>query len=440
MFKKCFKWSFIENLFKRKTKYEIIKNYEIECNNKSDYQDNCSSSKCPPNNCHSSNCLSNCRNLDIIIENDKTISSIKLHDCNFIILLNCPKITKIPDMHFFYNLEIIKVQHCTINTCYTHFPDSLRTLEMSYCCMTDFSPANLSINLAEINLSFNNLKSIPKIIETLYEANKYIKINLINNDFWYSMYSDLSPSMICAETIKELVFANKLNIVSTLKLRNAIDILNQKKLSKEAKWLSQQIGVSLEKKKYNIFSNPQNIHLVSIQDNVTKAIDFVMNINIPVKNTISMSNAIKHLIKMNVSPNIIDFLNSREYESHYHSIYKVTYKELFEKVYTIIQENPNKDTLINIFIDEIKDGIDTCFTGQMTRLVNSLNGFVPGVNVTMSKTEELSNSIVALRNKYALMYGQNTDNYIQETIPAVWQLLEDMCVPEVEHDIWLEYV
>jgi hypothetical protein len=32
------------------------------------------------------------------------------------------------------------------------------------------------------------------------------------------------------------------------------------------------------------------------------------------------------------------------------------------------------------------------------------------------------------------------EEYINETIPAVWQLLEDMCVGEAEHDVWLEYV
>jgi hypothetical protein len=25
-------------------------------------------------------------------------------------------------------------------------------------------------------------------------------------------------------------------------------------------------------------------------------------------------------------------------------------------------------------------------------------------------------------------------------VPIVWQLLEDMCIPEHEHDVWLEYI
>jgi len=76
----------------------------------------------------------------------------------------------------------------------------------------------------------------------------------------------------------------------------------------------------------------------------------------------------------------------------------------------------------------------------MTRLVNSLSSFVNGISVTISKNEEISNSIIALRKKYAILYADNNELYINETIPAVWQLLEDECIPENEHDIWLEYV
>lgn len=376
---------------------------------------------------------------DIIIENDKLIGEIKVYDCNSIRVINCPKITKIPDMYYFNNLEILRIQHCTIKQCYTYFPNSLRTLELSYCCMSDFSPSNFPNKLTELDLSFNNLKSIPSIIEKILDKN--IIINLRNNDFWYTMYSDLSPLLICSETVKELVLANKLNLVSTIKLKNAVNILNLKKCSKEANWLSEQIQISLDKKKQldqTVYTNPENIHLKSVQDNVEKSINYIMSYQI-VK-LYNISQAINELKLLNLPPDAITFLYFCIENHVYHSGYKITYVEIFEKIYSIIKESLYKECLMAILKSEIVDGMNTCLTGQITRLLNVLSGFLPGVVITINRKEETSNSIIALRKKFAMMYGENTDIYIQEAVPAVWQLLEDMCIPECEHEIWLEYV
>ncbi len=100
-----------------------------------------------------------------------------------------------------------------------------------------------------------------------------------------------------------------------------------------------------------------------------------------------------------------------------------------------------KHDLIEIFIEEITETANnTCLTGRMTRMVNVLNGFVLDINVGISKNEEISNSIIVLRNKYAKIYVNEPDKYIAELVPMVWQMLEDNCIPENEHSVWLEYV
>jgi hypothetical protein len=305
--------------------------------------------------------------------------------------------------------------------------------------MIDFSPANLPATLAELDLSFNKLKAIPKIVETVYNANHAVRLNLKNNDFWYTMYSDLSPSLICSDTIKELAFAHKINLVSTLKMEYAIRILSKKKLTSEAQWLVAQVGKSLEKRRiqeHTTFANPQNVHLTSVQEGMKRAIDHIMTMS--VQTLYGMDDAIKILEKEHVSNVVLKFL--KDSDGHYHSVYKLTYKDLFQKVFSIIQESPHRNSLMAVLKDEVNDGVGTCLTGQMSRLANILNGFVDGVCVHISKNEELSNSIVALRKKFAIMYGSDTTMYVQEAVPAVWQLLEDMCIPEFEQGTWLEYV
>lgn len=381
--------------------------------------------------------------LDIVIEDDINIEAINIKDCYSIRVVNCPKITKVPSMNHFVNLEVLLIKHCNVDKCYTYFPNSLKTLIISYCNMTDFAPSNIPYTLSELNLSFNKLRCIPKVIETLIDSNGSVNINLRNNDFWYTMYSDLSPSLICAATVKELALANRLNIISSVKVQYAILTLKEKKYTEESQWLSKQVQKTIEARKegtQSTFANSENVHLTSVQDGVATAIDYVMHFQC--QKTYTANEAIKQLKSLKVPHKVLTFLNRHVSEPSigYHSSYKVTFIALFEKVYSIIQESTYKTCLLQVLKDELSDGIDTCLTGQLARLVNTLNGFLPGVVISINKTEELSNSIIALRKRFALLYGNDTDRYIEEAIPAVWQLLEDMCIPENEHGAWLEYV
>jgi hypothetical protein len=257
--------------------------------------------------------------------------------------------------------------------------------------------------------------------------------------------------MISAEVIDELILAHKLNLVSTIKMQYASRILEERKLVQEAKRLQNSTRIEIVKRTQNInntFSNSQNVHLTSVQDSMMKSIQYV--INYKPKNIITnqrteflklLEKDLKSFLKLSRKEfnSSIDQIMSNCYNENIHSIYKVTYYDVLYQVYSIINDLPDKPTLLLILYNELLDGHNTCFTGQITRMVNALNGFVDGVNVSISKTEELSNSIVAIRKKYGLIY-KNPDDYISETVPVVWQLLEDMCIPEHEHDVWLEYI
>jgi hypothetical protein len=273
----------------------------------------------------------------------------------------------------------------------------------------------------------------------MWESNKNLSLNLRNNDFWWSMYSDLGPGMISPQTVKELGLAHKLGMLGTQKLVYAHSILESKKHSLEAKWLSKQIDTTLRLRKdetHVTHNNSENIHLTSIQRSTEKSISHILSY-VP-----------KHRIETNIDNIIIGISCSLDLAEHIrglclanavHSTYKTTFKDILIKTYAMIADHAERKTLLDILRQEITDGQKTCLTGQITRLANALNGFVTNVTITISKNEELSNSIVALRKKYAIMYS-DAEEYSNEAIPAVWQLLEDMCVPEHEHGVWLEYV
>ena len=55
------------------------------------------------------------------------------------------------------------------------------------------------------------------------------------------------------------------------------------------------------------------------------------------------------------------------------------------------------DSILN---EEMKDSLCKCFTGRLSRLVNCLNGFDDRIKVRMSESNEISNIIILIRNRY----------------------------------------
>jgi hypothetical protein len=401
------------------------------------------------------NCAANpTENIDIRDETILNDNNLVLHDCLSIQIYNCPKITTIPNMYNYIALETLNIQHCNLNIFTTYLPESLRVLVIAYCNMTEFIPENMPMNLAELNLSFNKLTKIPTCLNTIQGTN----VNLKNNDLWFNMYSKLPPSMIKPGVYKELALAYRLNLIGTLTLLDAISILRDKQLNEDANLLS--ILIDARDRTVNTgdnrgdnrgdngsgnttYNNAQNVHLTSVQKSMANSISYIMKYRFKYKDTDPEISEIDYIRKalrdINISKKLTKRIMKKCNDRIPHSIYNVNFIDVLISVFTIIYESELKDTLLIIMRDEVQDGINTCFTGQITRMVNVLNGFVDEIKISISNTEELSNSIIALRKRYALLY-KDIDQYITETIPVVWQMLEDNCIPEPEHKMWLEYI
>ena len=252
-----------------------------------------------------------------------------------------------------------------------------------------------------------------------------MKVNLKNNDLWFAMYSDLQPSMISPQTVNELVKAHRMNYLSTVKLNYAVRILREKNFDKDAKYLSQKIKEQLSNRVKDggcTWDNKENVHLSSVQDNVKDAIDRINRITTPP-----------------LSSSILDIITDtklREYVATDLSI-SPEYANITKKIYEIAVMYCIDSKII---VDELRDGMNTCLTGKISRMINVLNGFVPGIGVGISKNEEVANSILVIRNRNTIVYGTDTERYINETYPAVLQILEDACIPEEEQNVWTEYI
>ncbi|MEK6646878.1 MAG: hypothetical protein AABY84_09430, partial [Candidatus Firestonebacteria bacterium] len=73
-----------------------------------------------------------------------------------------------------------------------------------------------------------------------------------------------------------------------------------------------------------------------------------------------------------------------------------------------IHENKHRNEIKKILNNEIRDSINMCFTGRISRLINSLNGFDKDVIITISDTEQISQIILLIRDQLGSKYTIET--------------------------------
>jgi len=82
---------------------------------------------------------------------------------------------------------------------------------------------------------------------------------------------------------------------------------------------------------------------------------------------------------------------------HFHL--QLTFEEILTFVWNRIRVHPNKLEILKVLDSEMQDALCMCPTGRITRLVNSLNGFDPDVQLTISDNEQLSNLVIMTKKK-----------------------------------------
>ena len=87
--------------------------------------------------------------------------------------------------------------------------------------------------------------------------------------------------------------------------------------------------------------------------------------------------------------------------------------------------------MAGVLNQEMKESICKCFTGRMSRLINSLNGYDERVNIRISNSQEISNIIVSIRHK--------TDDIDKQKGLVVKELSERGYSKEIMNE-WLSFL
>ena len=200
----------------------------------------------------------------------------------------------------------------------------------------------------------------------------------------------------------------------------------------------------------NVYANKQNVHAYSVQTGVSNSVSVIINKS----GTVLIDNP--HLVRdvlaiykkndtlwkkicnvfrtmsMQGKPPLYKWCN----EQLIHSIHGITFRELLLRVWSIIEQHEHRDALHDILRDELNASIGVCFTGRFSRVVNVLNGFIDGVDIGISSSEQMQSRI-----SHTVKMGQK-ENKTTSAIKAEIAVILDEFKIERQHErqAWLDAV
>lgn len=153
----------------------------------------------------------------------------------------------------------------------------------------------------------------------------------------------------------------------------------------------------------NVLSSSQTVHISSINNCVIQAIEIIKKeyIHYPL-----IRNPIDALLNGEPTNSVNSELSSLRQnikrwnnDPTQHSVHRITFKELFGMIMTIIENHLSKDDMKERLITELMESQGLCFTGRINRMVNALVGFMDHIQVGLSVKEETQLKITALIKK-----------------------------------------
>ena len=390
---------------------------------------------CSGNNLRSIPNLERLENLKILICNHNRIVSLnnlnalhkleELH-CGF----NMIEILFLPDnlkRVYCNNNRIRLINHIpktlTILNCHdnhlTYLNSLSETLDTLECSNNRLQYLPQLKNLTQLFCQHNlitSLPSLPYCLEVLYFYSNMVRIiptlptSLIRINFYNNMVTSFPMSIIYCTQLEEVHYHNN-NIEhipnNIHRFLNNIDTIPELK----------------------IYHDRENVHSHHIQACIKKSIENILTY--PLK---AGESAIHNILRDSMISNstkklTIDYCD----DETVHSVLYITFSELLDYVWDIIVHHPDKDTLKHIFDIEMQDSQGLCFTGRLSRLVNTLSGFSDKVEINISINEQINNIIILTKQQL------DTYDIVQHKFLVDKEMMERGYSREIINE-WLNYI
>ena len=327
------------------------------------------------------------------------------------LILSCNEITEIKGLDNLVNLQKLRLSYNKI----TEIKGldnlvNLEELQLNYNQITEIKGLDNLVNLEELQLNYNQITEIKGLdnlvnLQILYiGANKITKIkgldNLIQLKRLYLHYNQITEIQglhtlaslqllyLNSNQIKELplILCNLINIHHILYYNNPIEYTPLP----VQRWLD-RINNRFTPNNM-VYNDKQNIHNHHIQNSFRTSLN-----NIFKDKQLLDLQTIKQQILENsilVEQTKREILNYCD-DDAMHTRLLITYSDLLIYVWSRIMKSNNKDEILAVLNQEISDGLCMCFTGRLTRLLNTLVGFYDDIELQISDSEQITNIIMA---------------------------------------------
>jgi Leucine-rich repeat (LRR) protein len=345
-------------------------------------------------------CLESLTNLQVLSLAGNRISKIEgldqLIDLR-ILYLSYTQISKIEGIDRLIDLQELSLAGNQITR--IECLESLTNLQvLSLYCNQIFKIEGLdrSANLHQLNLSINQITKI----EGLDRSINLQQLELHNNPI-----KNVPLTIMRLRNLSELTVDGPINpLIERMIARNRI------------------------KSDKTIYTDKQNVHDSQINRQITDSLYRLME----QKNVMTEEMVMQEIIgdpvlTKQVKEAMVEYAKIPDV----HSLINCTFMEALQAVWQTIQSHKNSVEIKKILDQEMQDSICRCFTGRLSRLVNSLNGFDDRVVVRISDSQEIANIIIAIRQK--------TDDLEQQIVLAKKEL-SDRGYDKNTIDEWLVYL
>jgi hypothetical protein len=332
------------------------------------------------------------------------------------------------------NLEYFNISNNKLTT----MPDEigmlhiLKDLYLENNILSDFSPSicNLS-NLEILSLADNNIISIPSNINNMHGLQElFLRDNQITH----------IPVELCElENLNELIIRNNQITELPLEITNLENLtLFQYYGNPIENFLHPRIHAFVDRLLYlnhtnvidnNIYADSQNIHTSSIQQNTKDSIIRLLQQMQQLEDGYEYDYITDSELSDKCKEALVEYSEDMTIHTQLNSNFKDILMAVF---YEISQLSTDAQTFAKQRLnEEMMDSECKCFTGRITRLINSLSGISDKVIIKISDSEEIGNVISVARTKF---------EEIDEIKEYVRKDLEERGYTEEVISEWIEYI
>ena len=292
--------------------------------------------------------------------------------------LSYNKITEIPqEISYLTQLQ----QLCLYNNQITKIPQEIQyltQLQILYLSDNQITEIPQDIRylaqLQELNLYNNQITKIPKDIRYLVQLQElYLSYNLIT------------------EIPLEIINLRNLQIFehSGNPIENLLNPIIQRFLTR-----IDDMGGNI----HNLYNDGQNVHSSSIQQSIKQSI---INLLKEIKEPVNYDYLNDHILTAETKIALTEYCG----DLSIHSELECTFGDVLNAVLLEVNKfNPEMQIEIKKRInEEMADAECKCFTGRLSRIVNSLSGYSDKVIIKISSAEEIGNIIMLMKSKYELI-------------------------------------